>query len=612
MSKINVLSSKIFNRIAAGEVVERPASVVKELVENSLDAKAKNVTIEIQGGGLSFIKIIDDGVGIEKEDLKLAILPHATSKISKLSDLDQIVTLGFRGEALASVASVSKLSITSKPIDQELPANIYVEGGIINDVTDSAGDNGTEITVSNLFYNTPVRAKFLKSERSEENEITQTVSRFIMGNPDVSFKYVVDGKTVLQSYGDGLESAFVSVNGVDAIKNCFYIDTEKNGIKIKGYIGKHNFTKANRSYQTVFINGRFVVNQTVSSAISNAYSSYLMKRQYPFYVLSISIPVDAVDVNVHPNKTDVRFINNQIIYGSIYSVISKVLDGSSEIVSILSQSASQSNNVEKSVENKDEIKNNYITHNKVDTLFSPIVFNDSVKGESQKQETDIKPTDDAIFLENKAYLEKLAKEKLDNAQQKIQINKELKLIGQVLNTFLVLEDGESMYLIDQHAAHERLLFDKLNASLVKADVITQPLLIPYNLTVNALEYDFLIERLGALKGMGIEIDEFGLNTFKISSIPVILSGMNIDKFFNDVLSDLNSLKNISMGSLLMEKLAQKACKSAIKSGDSLSDNEIKALLDMLKGDLTLKCPHGRPIAVKITRTEIDKWFKRIV
>jgi len=605
MSKINVLSSKIFNRIAAGEVIERPASVVKELVENSLDAKAKNITIEIQGGGLSSMIITDDGVGIEKNDLKLAILPHATSKISKLSDLDAIETLGFRGEALASVASVSKLSITSKPKDQVSAANIYVEGGVINDITDSAGVDGTEIIVSNLFFNTPVRARFLKSERSEENEITSTVARFIMGNPEVSFRYVVDGKTILQSFGDGLESAFLSIYGVDVLNNCYYVDTEKNGIKIKGYIGKHHFSKSNRSYQTVFINGRYVLNQTVSSAISNAYASYMMKRQYPFYVLNLTIPTDAVDVNVHPNKTDVRFVNNQIIYGSLYSVISKILDGSSEVLSILSTNNDKTEEVKKEIEKPSENQSDYVKHNTTLNIFEEIKVCDVVTPSKNNN-------DDQIFLENKAFLEKLAKEQQLEKQQKIELVKELQIIGQALNTFLILEDGESLYLIDQHAAHERLLFDKLNESLSKADVITQPLLLPYNLSVNPIEFDFLSDRLGAIKNMGIEIEEFGTNTFKISSIPVVLSNMNLEKFFLDVLSDLNALKNITLSSLLMEKLAQKACKSAIKSGDKLSDNEIKSLLDMLKGDLGLKCPHGRPIAVKITRTEIDKWFKRIV
>ena len=336
MSVINLLSSKIYNRIAAGEVVERPSSVVKELVENSIDAEAKNITIEIVSGGIASIKITDDGTGIEKSQLKKALLAHATSKISSVKDLDNIMTLGFRGEALASIASVSKIKIVSKPEFQETGASIYAEGGNIEEIIDCGAVNGTEITVDNLFFNTPAREKFLKSVRAEESEISVTVARFIMGNPNIDFKYIADGKVIFQSFGDGFESAVAQIYGIETIKNCFYVDTVKNGLKISGYIGKQNFYKGNRSYQSIFVNGRYVVNQTISSAISNAYTPYLMKRQYPFYILNLTLPTEIVDVNVHPNKLEVRFSNNQIIYGSIYSVLSKILDGSQDALSIAS------------------------------------------------------------------------------------------------------------------------------------------------------------------------------------------------------------------------------------------------------------------------------------
>ena len=610
MSKINVLSSKIFNRIAAGEVVERPASVVKELVENSIDAKATSITISIENGGLSSITITDNGVGIEKSDLRLAILPHATSKISKLSDLDSISTLGFRGEALASIASVSKLTITSMTEADEIASSIYVEGGQIVTESDDAGVKGTEIKVCNLFYNTPVRAKFLKSERSEEGEITQTVSRFIMGNPSISFKYLIDGKIALQSFGEGVDSAFVCVYGASVTQDCFYVDVEKNGIKIKGYIGKHHFVKSNRTYQTVFLNGRYVVNQTISSAISNAYSAYLMKRQYPFFVLSIEVPCDIVDVNVHPNKIDVRFSNNQIVYGTIYSVISKILDGSSEVLSILSNDNSEQKKpdeeIKKTIIKPNDNYKDYVRHNTVKSYDSIFTMSDSSNKNNEQKNLD------DIFAQNKAYLEKLDKEKENLKVQSIEITKEFTLIGQALNTFLIFEDGVDLYLIDQHAAHERILFDDFSKAVSLADVVTQPLLVPFVLNVNDYEFDFIVSRIGALQTMGIDISEFGRNSFKISSSPVVLSSMSIDKFFKDVLNDINTLKNLTITDVLLEKLEQKACKSAIKAGDRLSESEIKLLLDMLKGNLGLKCPHGRPIAVKISRSEIDKWFKRIV
>lgn len=639
MSKINILSSKIFNRIAAGEVVERPFSVVKELVENSIDSGAKNITIEIIDGGKSRITIIDDGCGIEKSELKKAILPHATSKISSISDLDNIETLGFRGEALASIASVSKLTIKSKPQNQQDGAEINVNGGEILGVLDCGCANGTEITVANLFYNTPAREKFLKTSRSEESEITATIARFILGNPEISFKYVSDGKVIYQSFGDGLKAAMSCVYGSKILNDCFFIETEKHGILIKGYIGKHYFTKANRSYQTLFLNGRYVVNQTVSLSIANAYSAYLMKRQYPFYVLSLTMPSETVDVNVHPNKLDVRFVDNRVVYSAIYSVISNVLDGSSSVLDIVVDDDNK-----KILNNEKPL--NYVTHNNVkskdDTfklMFSDscvdgknkvsknFEFNNILKKKSttelffgENKEGDIVD----IFAENKAYIEKLEKEKNqnisnDNIKEKIEVSpvsmdikRDLIFKGQVLNTYLIFDNGVDIFFIDQHAAHERLLFDEFKEQFSLAVVETQPLLFPFVLNVNAMEYSFLYEKMDILNSMGIEISYFGGTTFKISSVPIFLSSMNLEKFFNEILSEINTLKTLTIDDILKEKIAQKACKAAIKAGDKLTEKDIEILLDKLNYNLGLKCPHGRPIAIKITGTEVEKWFKRIV
>lgn len=620
MSKINILSSKIYNRISAGEVVERPASVVKELVENSIDAGASSIMVEIIDGGITSIKVIDNGSGIEKSQIKNAILPHATSKISKLSDLDCITSLGFRGEALASIASVSRFSIISKTKDVELGVKLYAEGGENVSVTDIGALDGTEVIVDNLFFNTPAREKFLKSPRSEEGEISSYIVRLILSNPNISFKYIADGKTIYQSFGDGLESAFVSIYGLEVVKNCFKIETEKNGIKICGYIGKHHYTKSNRSHQSIFLNGRYVINQTIASAISNAYSSYLMKRQYPFYVLSIILPAETVDVNVHPNKLDVRFSNNQIVYSTIYSVISKVLDGSSEIVNIVSNQSYDKTSNNNSISN--DISNNYATHNYKTTLknesfsFDKLNFCDSgTRSVSFKNIEERKEDYVDIFAENKAYIEKLEREKqalLEEKQEEIRIEKQLNYIGQALNTYLIFDDGDDLIFIDQHAAHERIIFDKLKEGYLNKDIPVQPLLLPIILDVNDNELDFLLQKIDFFNKIGMEIEEFGRNSLKISSIPLILENMNVQRFFDLILHDLNSLKDLNIDDILFDKIAQKACKSAIKSGDSISQEEIKIILEQIKCNFGLKCPHGRPIAVKITRNEVDKWFKRIV
>lgn len=617
MSKINVLSSKIFNRIAAGEVVERPASVVKELIENSIDAKATNITIEIFDGGVSKIVVTDNGTGIEKSELKKALLPHATSKISSLSDLDNITSLGFRGEALSSIASVSKISIISRTKDSELGAKISASGGVIESVCDVGADYGTTVSVSNLFFNTPAREKFLKSVRSEQSEVSNVILRFILCNPNVAVNYLADGETIYQSYGDGLESAMVCVYGVKIINDCYFIDTEKNGLKIRGYIGKHHFTKPNRTYQSLFLNNRYVVNQTVASSILNAYSPYLMKRQYPFYVLNVSMPHEFVDVNVHPNKLDVRFIDNQIVYSSIYSVITKVLDGSHDAISIVSENKSNSTKIEP----------NYVSHNSVnDTVcentnkplknetydFTKFVLNDVLPTDSKDGDN----TNDDIFNENKAYLLELEKNKPTEKNSftitEMEIERNLNYVGQVLNTYLVLDDGLDIYLVDQHAAHERINYDRFIKKVKDNQIDVQSLLIPYILKVNDIEKEFILDKIDVLQSLGIDISEFGSAEFKISSIPAIISDINLKNFFDDVLSNLMSLKSIEINELLKEKIAQKACKASVKAGDKLSKSDTELLIKMLNGNLGLKCPHGRPICVKISRVEIEKWFKRIV
>ncbi len=642
MGKINVLSSTIYNRIAAGEVVERPASVIKELVENSIDSGAKSITVEIADGGTSFMRVTDDGCGIEKSELKKALMPHATSKIAKLQDLDDISSLGFRGEALASIASVSKITIESKPSAQESGASIHSEGGATEEVRDCGAANGTTITVKNLFYNTPAREKFLKTPKGEESEISSIMSKFILGNLETAFKYVADGKTIYASYGDGFESAMICIYGTEIIDNCYYIDVEKNGLKINGYIGKPFYTKPNRTYQSFFLNGRYICNQTVASAIGNAYAAYLMKRQYPFYVLSMSVPAETVDVNVHPNKKDVRFSNNSVIYGTLYSVISKVLDGSSEAIGIVKKDSSPVAEGDKKLDDKTA---DYAAYSEVKykinapktlgndsrkvsfasggansaSFYSDEFFKDAGERGAIKEDGAVRD----IFAENKAYLESLERRKAlqaeenasrfsSAAEQKLPIKGELKYIGQVLNTYLVLEDGTDVYFADQHAAHERLLFDKFKGQIDNRAVEIQPLLTPYIVECNDDEFSFLSAKKDTLKEMGIVIEEFGATSFRVSEIPVCFTGLNFDKLFGEILSDLNELKSISLQDILKDKLAQKACKAAIKSGDKLREQEIEVLVKALNENIGLKCPHGRPVAVKITRTEIDKWFKRIL
>lgn len=673
MAKINILDSSIYNRIAAGEVVDRPYSVVKEFVENSLDAGAKNIEIRIERGGKDSVCVSDDGSGIERSELHAAFLPHATSKIARVEDLDLIRTLGFRGEALASIASVSHVRIRSRYKEAGEAYEISCAGGKIGDVIPCARDAGTEICAENLFYNTPVRAKFLKSDKGEEAEITNFVSRFILGNPFVAFRYYVDGKLILQSFGGGQEEALAAVYGGDIVAECYHIDAIKHGIHISGYVGKPSYTKANRTYQSVFVNGRYVLNNTISSAISNAFASYLMKRQYPFYVLFIDVPPEVVDVNVHPNKSDVRFENNQIIYGCIYSVISAVLDGNASALDFVvgakdpvpgkgsansqptvpeEKSRPQQNvaaidatstpvNTDKTPEIlKDEPLNankvaagrdfeplrietaQPITETPFGTggtssdhaeeigrMFAPprdisagrtFTFCDSGKTEENS-------SSDA-FNENKRYLEMLENKK---KQQKL-VFENAEYRGCLFNTYLMYEDGDAVYIIDQHAAHERLIFDRLREEMDARKVVRQPMLIPFLLRTNQEEHQFLSEHLPEIEEIGFEVEEFGGDSFKVSSVPMDLQDIDLSAFFAEVLGEVGMLRGIRLSELLRDKIAMAACKHAVKGGMALTDSEKEKLFAMLHGDMGLKCPHGRPVAVRLTKGEIEKLFKRIV
>ncbi len=626
MSRINILDKSVYNRIAAGEVVERPFSVVKELVENSIDAGATEISVAIEDGGKSFVRITDDGSGIEKDDLPKAFLPHATSKIKDADDLEMIMTLGFRGEALASIAAVSKVTITTRTEKDDIGNSVTANYGEIGEIEPYPSNKGTTVCVENLFANIPARAKFLKPAKSEEADITNIITRLMLANPTISFIYTSDGKEILRSSGRSLDETIIEIYGYDTISDCTAIETVKNGVRISGFIGKHYFVKPNRTYQTVILNGRYVVNGTIQSAVHNAYAGYLMKRKYPFYVLNIEIPPDAVDVNVHPNKTDVRFIDNQVIYSTVYSVISKVLDGSVGAEEIIKKDSAylQNDPGSRPITLKPKLKDNgeqlHCDRPFVSSMPQMFSFGESrddayekfkaeIEAENEKKQREIAD----IFAENKKYIEELDREKeKENAKQSaLDIETDFRVVGQVLTTYLVLERGEEVYFIDQHAAHERLIFDKFVAEYKKGAVAEQPLLVPVEIYTNEKETEFLIGKLDYLHGLGIDIVEYDVNRFNVYSVPATLTDLDVKEFIDDVLSDM-SLRQTDVPDLIRETLAMKACKAAIKAGKVLSDVEMKALLDKLKDNMGLRCPHGRPVAIKITRNEIDKWFKRIV
>lgn len=644
--KINILTPETYNRIAAGEVVDRPYSVVKELVENAIDAGASEISIEIEDGGKRRIRVTDNGCGIERDDLPSAFLPHATSKLCTADDLGAIFTLGFRGEAIASIASVSKTEIVSKTPEGNA-FSLTSEGGILGTVVPAGGANGTQVTVEGLFFNTPARLKFLKSDGAEEGDVTNMVSRFILSRPNIAFTYTVNGKVRYRSFGDGIESAIAVVYGAETLGNCFHIKADKHGIKLSGYIGGRNFSKPNRSYQSLFVNGRYVVNQTVNAAVTNAYGSYLMKRQYPFFVLFLDVPPEVVDVNVHPNKADVRFADNQIIYGSVYTVVSAVLDGNSRGLEYLADAPKAAERDEKppieteSVSDKvteaEECKNvpnipilpkeekmsfqqakqelSFDVSPAAGRVHAPVdLFSDrsntmEVRSPQYSYASQAAEKAEDVFAENKRYLEE--REQKAVKQESVDLN-HLTFCGALFQTYLLYESGEEAYLVDQHAAHERLIFNRLKEQCERKTVSSQPMLLPYLLTVNAQEFAFLNSQLPLLQSLGFEIVEFGDTSFKVSAVPVDLFGMDLEKFFGEVLSSMESLRAVKLTDIVKDKLASMACKAAIKGGEKLTEAEAKALIEEMKGDMAMKCPHGRPAVVKIAKKELEKLFKRIV
>ena len=703
MSKINILPAKVYNRIAAGEVVDRPYSVVKELVENAVDAGATEITVYLERGGKQLVRVVDNGSGIERDDLHAAFMPHATSKISKAEDLHNITTLGFRGEAVASIASVSKMTITSKTENGKC-YSLSSDGGELGEITESAGEKGTDVRVEMLFFNTPVRLGFLKSDKAEEADVTTFVTRFILCRSDIAFTYYVNDKKVLQSFGGGDEEAFVNVYGVSTLERCYKIDAERNGVRVRGFIGDQNFFKANKSYQSVFLNGRYIVNATVAAALANAYASYAMKRQYPFYVLYIQVPTETVDVNVHPNKSDVRFLDNGVIYANLKSIVSSVLDGNAKALDyVVQENAPQpvqeqevlaektlselileqktvdeeqtrrereakllgiapmsyeqaQKEIEEGklvferlrekneVEEKDysnvkgvtpiekippftgkmrpvrpyldkqipkpKVKDPERLHKKFPDLYFERMYlevNDPANAAAAPSAPETPQTD--YFMENKRYLDELESKAKQN---KIDVSSCV-YAGKLFNTYLVYERGDELYIIDQHAAHERLIFNRLTEQMrAKSAVEQQPMLMPFEIKVNAFEGDFLRERLGDIRAMGFDIAETEENLFKIYAVPLDLQYIDLGKFMNDILGEINGYRAIKLEELLKDKLATAACKAAVKGGMDLTRGEIDELFLLMDGDMGLKCPHGRPVVVKMTKTQLEKMFKRIV
>ena len=638
---INILDSLVINRISAGEVVESPFSIVKELIDNSIDAGATKISIEIKNGGIDSIIVKDNGKGIDYDDIKKAFLPHATSKIKDVDDLDSISTLGFRGEALASISNVSQTNMITKTEISECAYSIDVNGGVFGEISPVSGDTGTKIEVNNLFFNTPARRKFLKKPKQEENLITNIISRYILAHPSIMFRYIVDGKTIYQTLGKSLLDAIYCVYGEETTHNIMLVEKSLGNLKLTGYVSKVGFSKPNTTYQTLIINSRYVVDEIVSKAVYMAFEEYLMTRQFPFYVLNLTMPTVDIDVNVHPNKMNVKFAYPSKIYDLVYtatrsSIYQFLNPNKNTIVNIEEIEKPTKNLIKTDINSLKEItiepnKNTFNNSGFVElrqTTYNPITIfdikNDDIARNNIAEEdvkfNQVNRSVEAIIDVDKSIdfdqNEKILSDNNENIKTNIYKNVEdfldYKIVGELFNEFIILEKQDKMLLLDFHAGHERLNYDKLTKMVNDRELIIQDLLIPYTQELSQIEIDFIMQLKPELKNLGFDIDRFSENKIIINSVPMQLKDINLKTFVDDLVHDMKNLKP-SMNNEIRHYLMQKACKSSVKSGMKLSEMEIKELLKNLDiNNPVLLCPHGRPVVTVITRAQIEKWFKRIV
>ena len=626
---INILDSMIINRISAGEVVESPFSIVKELIDNSIDAGADKISIEIKNGGIDSIIIKDNGKGIEYDDIIKAFLPHATSKISNIDDLNAISTLGFRGEALASISNVTQTKIITKTDNQEVAYQMEVNGGNFGEIQPTESSKGTKIQVNNLFFNTPARRKFLRKPKGEESQITNIISRYILAHPEISFTYIADGKTIYQTNGSSLLDAIYCVYGDDVTQNIMPVEKEIGNLKLTGFVSKVGFSKPNTTYQTLIVNKRYVVDEIVSKASYMAFEEYLMTRQFPFYVLNLTMPAIDVDVNVHPSKINIKFANPSQIYDLVYTAIRGAIydsQNNNHIEKATAPTFEQEHLIKVDINSLKEIEIEPIAkpslteaNNLKQSNFSPFsIFDMPTENDSN---TIIVPNKTAsepkVKFENFNFTTqdtpKPQNDDLKQSQYKdISEVVNFKVLGQLFNEFLVIEQGDKMILLDFHAGHERLNYDKFTKMVESRQLVIQDLLVPYTQKLTSQEVEYLVNLQPKLHELGFTLSKIDDNQIEINAIPMQLKDINLKNFVDDLLHDMGNLRP-KFNNEIRHYLMQKACKSSVKSGMILNEMEINALLkDLDDKNPVLLCPHGRPVLTVVPRTEIEKWFKRIV
>lgn len=664
MPHIELLDQITIDKIAAGEVIERPASVVKELVENAIDAGATAVVVEIEEGGITLMRITDNGCGIEQKEVKSAFLRHSTSKIRTAEDLSSISSLGFRGEALSSISAVSQVEMITKTRDEIFGTRYVIEGGNEKNIEDIGAPNGTSFFVRQLFYNTPARRKFLKTPMTEASHIGDLLTRLALSHPDISVQFINNKQSKLHTSGNGkLKDVIYHIYGRDVANNLLPISFEKNGLKIEGFLGKPIISRGNRNFENYFVNGRYIKSKIVSKAIEDAYHDYTMQHKYPFVVFHISVDPENIDVNVHPTKMEIRFSNQQEIYNLVYEavrenlaekpMIQEVSVPESKIVQpkVVAEAPVSYHSTEKQVlppvnskpiipEKKEELAedekrlayfmqkmqervtsyHNQNSHAEVknrEAISEKAIQSDKIKEaverrkEAIKTERTLEKTEPA--LENQA--KKIEQITLfDKEIIKKDVKQEYKIIGQVFETYWLVEFQGSLYIIDQHAAHERVLYERTLKGMKNREYTSQYLNPPIILSLSMQEIDILETYKTKFTSIGFEIESFGGDEYVVRAVPDNLFSIAKKELLLEMLDSLADGIHSNMEvSMIDEKIASMSCKAAVKGNSKLSVAEIDHLIgELLTLDNPYHCPHGRPTIISMTKRELEKKFKRIV
>lgn len=620
---IQVLSKETIDKIAAGEVVERPSNVVKELIENAVDAGASAITVEIKEGGISFIRVTDNGSGIGKKEISKAFLRHATSKITSAEDLEQIVSLGFRGEALSSIAAVSRMEVITKTKEELTGIRYLIEGGEEKEVEEIGAPDGTTVLVRNLFFNTPVRKKFLKQPQTEGGYISDLMEHMSMSRPHISFKYINNSQTRFHTSGNGdLKEIIYRIYGRDISSALLPVDVRKDGIHMFGYLGKPEINRANRNFEIYFVNGRFIKSGIICKAIEEGYKKYLMQHKFPFAVLHFSIDSKEIDVNVHPTKMEVRFTNGQRLCDFIAGQITETLHRTELIpeVALASKGGEEENTSEKRL----------LFEKKLPAGAVPEPFERnrlqkeglSVREETENKETEYKETE---YKETEygvgGFTKLVAEESGYTTQMNLfedklltpEASAEYQILGQIFDTYWLLAFHDKLFIVDQHAAHEKVKYENYMKHLTESSIESQMLNPPVIVTLSGKEESIFKEYQQEFERMGFEIEAFGGNEYAIRSLPADLYGCSGKELFTEVLDELSEGPVKGAPSVIRQRIATMACKAAVKGNMHFERAEIESLLCQL---LTLEdpyhCPHGRPTIISMSKYEIEKKFKRIV